>query len=380
MLRFAFLGVWPYQRDDIPFLLDGQKSRESIGQFTFGAGDGDDIALGYLQLDTSRQRDRRSSDTRHNYASLPDIADHFAAQPLLVGLATCHHALGRGDNCGAQPAAHPGNVITLGIDAQAWLAHPLELRDDRTLVYIAEHDPNRSLWAIGILRPAIHIEISDVAFLFENGRDGDLHLGGRYLRSQTTRHDRVANARQHICDRISHIHRSALPLTTSSTWSRRAVRHGAHAHGSRCGRGQTCACTRADGHRCCTDCAAARGILACAGTSRSSKSLPSLPPPGRGAGLWRAVRPIRALCAHIDACFRAFVPLDAVSTDELSCRAERHTEQAEQAAPFLVGAGGRHDGDLHAAHLVYLVVVNLREDQLFFDAQGIVAAPVESVG
>ena len=55
------------------------------------------------------------------------------------------------------------------------------------------------------------LEIGDVAFLFEDARDGDLHIGGWNDDARVPRRDGVANARQHIRDRISHIHEQALP-------------------------------------------------------------------------------------------------------------------------------------------------------------------------
>src|SRR4029078_11667318 len=55
-------------------------------------------------------------------------------------------------------------------------------------------------------------------------------------------------------------------------------------------------------------------------------------------------------------------------------------ERAEQRAPFVVGTGGRADADVHAAHRVDLVVVDLLEDQLLGHTERVVAAPVERVG
>src|SRR4051812_5324237 len=57
--------------------------------------------------------------------------------------------------------------------------------------------------------------------------------------------------------------------------------------------------------------------------------------------------------------------------------AEREPEGAQQGATLVVGAGGRADGDVHAAHRVDLVVIDLREDQLLGDTERVVAAPVE---
>jgi len=59
---------------------------------------------------------------------------------------------------------------------------------------------------------------------------------------------------------------------------------------------------------------------------------------------------------------------------------ERHPEELEKATRFLVVPGRRHDGDVHAAGGIDLVVVDLREHQLLLDAEAVVAAAVEAVG
>src|SRR5215471_9897827 len=51
------------------------------------------------------------------------------------------------------------------------------------------------------------------------------------------------------------------------------------------------------------------------------------------------------------------------SRSPLRVAAEREAERAEQRASVVVGLGRRHDRDVHAAHRVDLVVVDLREDQ-----------------
>ena len=55
-------------------------------------------------------------------------------------------------------------------------------------------------------------------------------------------------------------------------------------------------------------------------------------------------------------------------------------DQGQQLAGFFVGLSGGADDDVHAADLVDLIVLDLGEDQLLLDAQGIVAAAVEGVG
>ena len=59
---------------------------------------------------------------------------------------------------------------------------------------------------------------------------------------------------------------------------------------------------------------------------------------------------------------------------------ERHAQKAEQFPGFLVGLGGGDEDHLHAANLLNLVVLDLREDQLLANAQRVVAAAVEGLG
>src|SRR3972149_3268354 len=57
---------------------------------------------------------------------------------------------------------------------------------------------------------------------------------------------------------------------------------------------------------------------------------------------------------------------------------EGGAEQPQQFAGLLVRAGGGHDGDVHAANLLHLVVVDLGKDQLLLHAEVQVAAAIES--
>src|SRR5437763_5626564 len=52
----------------------------------------------------------------------------------------------------------------------------------------------------------------------------------------------------------------------------------------------------------------------------------------------------------------------------------------EQCACFVIVLGGGHNGDVHALLLVDLRIINLREDQLIAQAEGVVAASVERLG
>src|ERR671911_568424 len=58
-------------------------------------------------------------------------------------------------------------------------------------------------------------------------------------------------------------------------------------------------------------------------------------------------------------------------------RGEGHAEEFKQLLGLLVGLRRRHDADLQPAETVHLVVIDLRERELFAQSQRIVAPPIE---
>src|SRR5579875_3129959 len=56
---------------------------------------------------------------------------------------------------------------------------------------------------------------------------------------------------------------------------------------------------------------------------------------------------------------------------------EGHAQRLQQGERLLVGGGGGGDRDVHAPHLIDLVVVDLGEDDLLAHPQRVVAAAVE---
>jgi hypothetical protein len=56
---------------------------------------------------------------------------------------------------------------------------------------------------------------------------------------------------------------------------------------------------------------------------------------------------------------------------------EGHPKQLQQAAAFVVRVGRGDDGHFHATYLVDGIEGDFREDQLFAEANGVVATPIE---
>lgn len=58
---------------------------------------------------------------------------------------------------------------------------------------------------------------------------------------------------------------------------------------------------------------------------------------------------------------------------------EGHTEESEELASLFVGAGGRGDDDVQAANFIDFIVVDFGEDELFLDAESVIASAVEGI-
>src|SRR4029453_12209736 len=94
---------------------------------------------------------------------------------------------------------------------------------------------------------------------------------------------------------------------------------------------------------------------------------------------WHRVYP-RTLNFGVRCCFwtRAFFAMCSLPL-VLLVAAERESQCPQECAALVVGGARGDDGDVHPADGVDLVVVDLREDQLLGDAEGVVPAAVERV-
>ena len=59
---------------------------------------------------------------------------------------------------------------------------------------------------------------------------------------------------------------------------------------------------------------------------------------------------------------------------------ERQTERGEKSVALLIGAGRRHESNLEAVDTGVLVDVDLREDDLLLESEGVVALAVHLLG
>src|SRR5262245_52630473 len=128
----------------------------------------------------------------------PDEADDLAADAsLLGGLARDQPARG-GKDRRAHPPEDARQAVLPSVHAPAGLRDALEVGQD-ALAVAAELELDRELVEALALVDAV---AGDVALFLEQARDLLLHPGGRHRRRVVHRLVGVANAREHVCDRV----------------------------------------------------------------------------------------------------------------------------------------------------------------------------------
>src|SRR6266496_3209057 len=331
-----------------------------------------------------------------------DDAKNFAPDTGGARLAVGHHAARRRDDRDAEPVHHPRNVVLALVDAQPRLRHALDPFDHRPACVILERNLEHGLHFL-----ARDLEAVDVAFVLQYLRDGQLDLGRRHRDDGLLDHLRVADARQHVGDRISHAHASPryelhaagahevpfardagegigvrgllddisihpyqLALTMPGTSPRIANSRSLlrpRPNLRKYPRGRPVIAQRlrrrvgfALRGSCCSFCRAA---------NRSSSDIFVLLTIAKSAS--------RRLANFFTSARRFSSRLMSDSFAMVSSVLERVTIRGEQRLRLGVGLGARRDRDVHPAQHVDLVVLDLGKDDLFLDAHVEVAAPVE---
>src|SRR5690349_9074907 len=138
---------------------------------------------------------------------LGDDADDFAADTRRARLAIGHHAMRRRHDRDAEAVHHARNVVFALVDPQSGLRDALDALDDRLPRVVAERDLELRLARF----LAGDLEALDVALVLQNAGDRDFDLRRRHHDHGALRHLRVADARQHVGDGITHAHALLLP-------------------------------------------------------------------------------------------------------------------------------------------------------------------------
>src|SRR5579875_2783982 len=174
---------------------------------------------------------------------LPHVAEHFAADVAPSCLPLGHDPLRGAHDRDPNTAKDTRQSRSLDVDSLTGLADPSEAGDHGLAVpVIAQVNPQG--WVPALLE---HLIVPDEPLLLEDLGDTLLHLRCRNVHELVPCPGRVPNAREHIGNRICHVHDiSPAPSgTTSLTSPPLGAARGAPWPGSRCGRARTCACTRA---------------------------------------------------------------------------------------------------------------------------------------
>src|SRR5262249_34241213 len=121
----------------------------------------------------------------------------------------------------AEPAHHGRDVVPAEVDAAAGTADALEAGNDLLATWAVLKEDTDLRRRRGVVR--IHfLEALDVAFLLEDLGDVRLEPRGRHVHAGVPRVHGIANARDHVCDRISHSSSYQLLLMTPAISPRRA--------------------------------------------------------------------------------------------------------------------------------------------------------------
>src|SRR5215203_4662214 len=129
---------------------------------------------------------------------LPDERDDLAAHAFLLGGAGGDEALRGGQDRDAHAAEDARKAVLAGVDAAAGLRDPLQVGDDPLAaapVLELDHELVEAL-------AGLDAEVADVALLLQEAGDLHLHARGRHARRRVQRLVGVADAREHVCNRV----------------------------------------------------------------------------------------------------------------------------------------------------------------------------------
>lgn len=244
--------------------------------------------------------------------------------------------MGGGDDGDAESAEDAREVASFGVMAQAGARDAFEVGDDGLFVWAEfEEDGEDTLFVV-----VGDDEVEDEAFVFEDLSDGDFDIGSGDFDFIMEDGIGIADAGEHIGNGIGKSQEKDLLLPT-----------GFGDAGDIAGVGMD---TEADAaHLEFTDVAV-----------RSAADFATVISASGEFGF--------ALSFEDERFF---------SHERTSLRdGEGHAEEGEKLASLKIGAGGGGDDDVEPADFVDFIVVDFREDELFLDAEGEVAAAVEGRG
>src|SRR3569833_2745303 len=141
--------------------------------------------------------------SHHLNRALEDPADYLATQVLGLRFVIGHHALGGRQERHAEAVHHRRDVLDRHVDAAAGTRDALDRPDHRRVVGIFELDLVLVEAGLGLLLGVA----ADEAFRLQHVQHTAAHGRGRRQHGVATTHLRIADAGQHVSDRISKAHR-----------------------------------------------------------------------------------------------------------------------------------------------------------------------------
>src|SRR5689334_2844882 len=139
--------------------------------------------------------------TRDIVYSLSHVAKHFATDAGCTCFTVGHHTLRGRDDCDAQAVHDLRDLVLALVDAQARTGNALDALDNRTANVIFQTDVQFRLATFGG-----HGEIFDVTLVLQDVGDRNFHFRRRHRHVGLLHALCVADAGQHIGDRIAHTH------------------------------------------------------------------------------------------------------------------------------------------------------------------------------
>src|SRR6266545_2258180 len=180
---------------------------------------------------------RRPSSLPIRLIASPDETDDLSADSLLLGGPARYDPAGRGEDRRAHAPEHPRQPVLPSVHAAPGLRDALEVGDDpfpiATELQLDDQAVEGAVLSL-VLLPAVVVGgaenavVADVTLLLEDAGDLLLELGVRHLGGLVHRLVGVAEAREHVCDRIC-VHGYQLDLVMPGIWpscasSRRQIR------------------------------------------------------------------------------------------------------------------------------------------------------------
>src|SRR5690606_33058600 len=131
-------------------------------------------------------------------SGLPDVTEHFAADLATPGLTAGHHTLRRAHDRDPEASEDPRNLLLADVHAKPRAGDPPDAGDHRlAVIRVGDVQLQVVPRALGNVRDA-----AQEPFLLEHLRHGTLHLGGGHSDLLVVRGCRIADAREHVCQRI----------------------------------------------------------------------------------------------------------------------------------------------------------------------------------